>query len=329
MPSLWFVVPADGRAELTRICLKQLRHVCDRLGENGIDASAVVVACDENLDTAAELGFAVFARVNQPLSRKFNDGIALALDGRLNGRPADYVVPCGSDDWIDWRILTDLPPPDAMLAFRQAAFVSEDGRQIISREIDYQGGVGIRVYPRQLLETLGYRPADEHRPRGCDTSIWVNVKRAQQREPKIIYGDRHLWQIIDWKSPGTQLNRFDDIAARFRRGDRPADPFQVLAGLYPQDLLAEMAAHYERVRRRPAVAVDEGGFSQYEVLRPNGYRGFPHGSVFEAVIDKAAEIRAIKRGDIRVIERTTEAIQPDSYRLPAGWTNQKKKEEVR
>jgi hypothetical protein len=191
MPSLWFVVPADGRAELTRICLKQLRHVCDRLTENGVDANAVVVACDENLDTAADLGFATFARVNDPLSRKFNDGIALALDPRLNRRPADYVVMCGSDDWVDWRLFLDLPPSDAMLAFRQAAFVSEDGRRIVSRVIDYTGGVGIRVYPRQLLQPLRFRPADEHRERGCDTSIWVNVKRANSIEPRVVYGDRH------------------------------------------------------------------------------------------------------------------------------------------
>lgn len=322
MPSLWFVVPADGRAQLTRICLKQIRHVCDRLCEHGIDATAVVVACDENLDTAAELGFATFGRVNEPLSRKFNDGIAVALDPRLNDRPADYVAMCGSDDWVDWRIFLDLPPANAMLAFRQAAFVSEDGREIVSRQIDYQGGVGIRVYPRQLLETLGYRPADESRSRGCDTSIWVNVKRSHPREPQIIYGDRHPWQIVDWKSPGKQLNGFRDVTARFRRGHAASDPFETLAGVYPDDLLVEMADHYELVRSRPAIATDEGGFTQYEVLRLNGYRGFPRGDVFEAVIDKSAETRAIRRGDIRILQSSTPTIQPGSYRLPAGWAKQ-------
>lgn len=328
MPSLWFVVPADGRAQLTRICLKQLRHVCDRLTEHGIDATAVVVAADENLDTAEELGFATFGRVNAPLARKFNDGIALALDPRMNQRPADYVAMCGSDDWVDWRLFLELPPPDAMLAFRLAAFVSEDGRRIVSREIDYQGGVGIRVYPRQLLETLGFRPADESRERGCDTAIWVSVKNSQTKTPRIIYGDRHPWQIVDWKSPDKQLNRFSQITERFHRGDQPADPFATLDGVYPADLLAEMAAHYERLRARPLIAHDEGGFTQYEVLRVGGYRGFATGSVFEAVIDKAAEGRALKRGDIRILQRTTPPIQTDSYRLPAGWINSRTKEEV-
>jgi hypothetical protein len=319
MPSIWFVVPADGRAELTRICLKQLRHVCDRLTENGVDANAVVVACDENLDTAAELGFATFARVNDPLSRKFNDGIALALDPRLNRRPADYVAMCGSDDWVDWRLFLDLPPSDAMLAFRQAAFVSEDGRRIVSRVIDYSGGVGIRVYPRRLLQPLRFRPADEHRERGCDTSIWLNVKRGNSVEPRIVYGDRHPWQIVDWKTHGKQLNRFDDVANRFHRGEPPADPFDTLADVYPADLLDEMRAHYEKVRRRGVIAVDEGGFSQYEVIRQTGYAGFPPGEVFEAVLDKAAEARALERGDIRVLQQTTTAIPAGSYRLPDGW----------
>lgn len=322
MPSLWFVVPAHGRVELARICLRQLRHVCDRLGENGIDASAVVVACDKNLDTASELGFASFGRVNEPLGRKFNDGIALALDPRLNPRPADYVAMCGSDDWVDWRLFLDLPAPDTMLAFRQAAFVSEDGRQIVSRMIDYQGGVGIRVYPRELLEPLGFRPADEHRPRACDTSIWVNVKTSNRREPRIVYGDLHQWQIVDWKSPGEQLNVYRDVSARFRNGTSPDDPFQVLAGVYPDELLADMHRHYELLRGRPTVAVDEGGFSKYEVTRATGYAGFAPGSVFEAVLKKQAEARALQRGDIRLIERSTPPLQPANYAMPAGWLNQ-------
>lgn len=326
MPSLWFVVPADGRAQLTRICLKQLRHVCDRLTENGIDATAVIVAADENLDTAQELGFATFGRVNAPLGRKFNDGISLALDPRMNDRPADYVVMCGSDDWVDWRLFLELPAPDTILAFRLAAFVSEDGRRIVCREIDYQGGVGIRVYPRAMLETLGFRPANDAIARGCDTSILVNVKTSLSREPRIVYGDQHYWQIVDWKSPDKQLNGFADVSQRFLRGEEGGDPFETLAGIYPAELLAEMAAHYESLRTRPLIAQDEGGFTQYEVLRHNGYRGFERGAVFEAVLDRAAEARALRRGDIQILQRATPTIQSDSYRLPVGWA--KEKEEV-
>ena len=68
-PSLWFVMPAHGRLELAAICLRQLRRTIDSLDDNGIRASAVVVACDENLDTARELGFGWVERDNQFVSR--------------------------------------------------------------------------------------------------------------------------------------------------------------------------------------------------------------------------------------------------------------------
>ena len=91
MPSLWFVVPAHGRRQLASICLRQLRRTCDALIENGVDATAVVVADDANLDTARDLGFGWVKRDNRWLSRKFNDGIQMAMDKTHNPRPADYV----------------------------------------------------------------------------------------------------------------------------------------------------------------------------------------------------------------------------------------------
>ena len=86
-PSLWFVMPAHGRLELARICLRQLRRTIDSLDDNGIRASAVVVACDENLDTARELGFGWVERDNQFVSRRFNDGVQFACDPGLQPAP--------------------------------------------------------------------------------------------------------------------------------------------------------------------------------------------------------------------------------------------------
>jgi len=251
--TLWFCVPAHGREALTAICLRQLRRTCDALTAEHIEASAVVVADDGNLDTARDLGFATVRRNNEFLSRKFNDGIQLALDSRFNPRPADYVVPCGSDDWVDHRLfLNGLPEPGQMLAFRMAAFVSEDGRQIVSRVLDYEGGVGIRVYPRAMLEHLRFRPADEDRKRACDTSILANVKRELRAlsipPPQVVYGDLHPFQIVDWKSASEQLNSFSDITIRHRRGTPPVDPFDELAKSFPKAALREMRAHYARAR---------------------------------------------------------------------------------
>ncbi len=322
MTSLWFVVPAAGRLGLTAICLRQLRRTCDALQAAGVDATAVVVADDENLDAAAELGFATFGRRNTYTSRKFNDGIQLACDPALNPRPADYAVPLGSDDWVDWRLFLDLPAR-GVLAFRRASFVREDGREILGRDIDYTAGVGMRVYPRRMLEACGYRPADEERVRGCDTSIFVNLSRELGGPPPVVYGGEHHYQFVDWKTTGEQLNSYTDIKARFRRGLPPADPFDALADTYPADALEEMAGYYQRVQQRPVIADHEGGLPLYEVLRAGGYRGHRRGHEFTARLPRAAEQRAVERGDIRLIERNTPALQPGSYTLPRGWANQK------
>lgn len=59
--------------------------------------------------------------------------------------------------------------------------------------------------------------------------------------------------------------------------------------------------------------------STYLVTGARAYREHWPGTTFEATLDPAAETRAIERGDIRLIERSDPALQPGSYRLPAGW----------
>lgn len=244
MRSLWFVMPAHGRVDLARICMRQLRRTCDQLAERGVRASAVVIACDENLDTARELGFGWVRRPNWALSQKYNDGIQLACDPDYNPRPVDYVVPCGSDDWVHPDLFTDLPDPDTMVGFQQMAFVREDGRELTVRNLPYEGGSGIRIYPRQIMATAAYRPADEDRKRACDTSILVNLKRLGaigQVEHRTI-DPLHL---VDWKSPTEQLNSYDAIGVRYRKVEA-VDPFDALAGRFPDVALEEMRAHYDR-----------------------------------------------------------------------------------
>jgi hypothetical protein len=241
--TLWFIVPAHGRLELARICLRQLRRTCDALGANGIEATAIVVADDENLDSARELGFATYERDNDFVSRKFNDGIQCALDPRVNLRPADYVVPIGSDDWVDWRLFCDLPRIDTMVGFQQMAFVREDGCELATATLSNEGGSGIRIYSREIMAVADYRPADEDRARGCDTSILYNLLRLAHF--RVEHRSLNPLQIVDWKSPEAQLNPYDRIAARWRfRGSY--EPFETLAGIFPAEALEEMQAHYER-----------------------------------------------------------------------------------
>jgi hypothetical protein len=238
MPSLWFVVPVHGREALARICLRQLWRTCHDLTENGVEAYAVVVGEGALIDYARdELGFGWVKRDNQYTSLKFNDGILLAC---TKGN-ADYVVPCGSDDWVDYRLFLDLPDSRTMVGFQRMAFVREDGRELTVREINSYGGCGIRIWPRKLLATRGYWPAAPNRRRGCDTSMLNNVRETCP-DIRVEHRDLDPLQIVDWKSPGQNLNPY--AALERRKIEYRGDPFTVLADRYPFEAVEEMQAHY-------------------------------------------------------------------------------------
>ena len=247
MPSLWFCVPVHGRLELTAICLRQLRRTCDALNEEGVHASAVIVASKQDLRALPDLGFGSVERDNKYLGRKFNDGIMLATDPRYNGKPADYVVPCGSDDWVDHRLFLDLPAQDTIIGFQRMSFVREDGQAMISASLDYRGGSGIRIIPRALVEPLTYRPADEDRRRACDTSILSNLTMFHEGRLKVEHRYLHDRQIVDWKTRDTQINSFQVVSDQWR-DEETVDPFTELAGLYPAEALEEMRSYYVRQR---------------------------------------------------------------------------------
>lgn len=243
-------MPAHGRLALAQICMKQLRRTCDALCAEGIEASAVVVADDENLDTARQFGFATIRRDNRFLARRFNDAVALALDSRYNPAPVDYVVPCGSDDWVDHRLFLDLPPADTVVGFQRISVVREDGRELTVRHLNYTGGSGIRIYPAALMQPLEFRPADEDRKRACDTSILTNLLRHHGQRMRVEHRHLHDHQIVDWKSPAEQLNSYAELGV-FRAAST-ADPFEALADVYPAEALEEMREHY--ASRRELVA---------------------------------------------------------------------------
>jgi hypothetical protein len=66
--------------------------------------------------------------------------------------------------------------------------------------------------------------------------------------------------------------------------------------------------------------------SLYLVSGLRDYRGHPPGSKFEAVLDEAAESRAIRRGAIQLIEKSTPRLKEGSYALPKPRSKQKKEE---
>jgi hypothetical protein len=65
---------------------------------------------------------------------------------------------------------------------------------------------------------------------------------------------------------------------------------------------------------------------EYEVVGRREYRGHPPGEIFEARIPRAAESRAVARGDIRLLRVVVPVIQSGTYRLPDGWSSKQGKE---
>lgn len=234
MRTLWFVVPAHGRVDVARVCLRQLRRTCDALTTAGaIRASAIVIATDENLEVARECGFGTIERANRPLGRRWNDGFEMA---GLND--VDYVVPCGSDDWIHPSLLDVLPGDNEIRCARLTSVVSENRRHLAVLRIPYEGGDGIRVYPTSMLKACGYRPIEEDRDRAMDTSLLNGVKRANRRAPRFIYHDAHELQIVDWKTR-ENMNSYAACLVYLEGAER--DPWTSLHGLYPTEALREMA----------------------------------------------------------------------------------------
>ncbi len=240
MTRLWFVVPVHGRLELTRVCLRQLRRTCDAAAELDVDATAVVIGDDPSLELARELGFATVTRDNRFLGRKFNDGYQLACDPEHNPRPADYVVPCGSDDWFDVALLERLPGERRIGIFRRLAIVNETRTELLRVEVSYKTAAGPKIIPRAQLAACGWRPAAEDRGRAIDASTVEGIKRSHGGLwPEMLELDRHDLQIVDWKTAGQQLNSYAAISG-YGRGRPTEDPFEALVGVYPAEALAEM-----------------------------------------------------------------------------------------
>lgn len=244
--SIWFVVPARRRYDVSRVCLTQLAATCEQLTAGGNPASAVVIADDENIDIAENLGFGVVERPNSPLGRKWNDGYELAARAGV-----DYVVPLGTDDFVTADFIAGYLPADhEVRCSRLSSVVSEDGRFIAPLRIPYDGGDGVRVWPTGLLKPLNYRPIEEDKSRALDTSMLSRI--AAHTHVTMRYFDSTPWQIVDWKTGRTQMNGY--AACLTYRDGEPQDPWRTLKGVYPAAALKAMRAVYSRQG-----AADRGG----------------------------------------------------------------------
>ena len=68
--------------------------------------------------------------------------------------------------------------------------------------------------------------------------------------------------------------------------------------------------------------------SLYLVTGKRPYRNHKPGEAFEAVLAADAEARAVARGDIELLERSTPSIRPGSWQLPRGWNRASRQQEA-
>lgn len=245
MKTLMFVMPVFGRRELTKLCMTQLRWTCDALSVGELSCNAVIVGHEEELlDHSRELDFWTVHQENEPLGRKFNDGIEAAY---VAG--ADYVVPCGSDNWVHprWIHTAELPEEGEVVCHRQCAIVHESGNELGFITVDYDGGDGIRIFPISLFRSLEYRPAVDHRNRAIDTSIVERLRRFAGWTPTYRYHDVGYWSVIGFQSYEQQLNDYPSLIKQFGDYTDP-DPWSWIELHYPPHDVARVREHFKNRR---------------------------------------------------------------------------------
>lgn len=230
-----FVVPVNGRLELATACLRQLRRVCDQLG----DASAVLAGHEPYFEQLADdLAFTWIYSPNEPLGRKWNDGyLAAAL--KLE---ADFFVPVGSDDVIHPSLFEKLPDGDQIGCTRHSAMVDPTGQRLMTLNITYPGGDGVRIFTRQLLEQVMFRPAFDDRARAVDGSITQHLQRTG-REPHFDYRETDPFAIIDFKTATVDQRNTFQSCLTFAVEER-FDVFETVAEWHGQEFARDVAVVY-------------------------------------------------------------------------------------
>lgn len=222
---VWLVTPAWRRFAVTRLVLAQRRVLCDELAARGITASCVVIADDENLDIAAELGFDTVEMDNSQLGRKLNAGFRYSA-----AQGADYLAFVGSDDWLHPDLFAPLlDEPGCVISGRILALCDLLGGRL--RYVAGRGRQGVIPWliPRAALEPCGFAPLPDGQNRGLDLHLALALADAEWR-----FHDPHPLARVDFKS---HLNMTPYGAARAIGGEK-SDPWGELATRYPADLVA-------------------------------------------------------------------------------------------
>jgi hypothetical protein len=222
--SVWFVTPAWQRYELSAVCFAQRRHVIETLRQAGVEAHCVVIADDENLDLARAEGFAVVERDNSGLGRKFNDGMEYA--GRHG---AEWIVPIGSDSWVDSHYLYPLPDPRETRTSHMYCAVEAD--RLAELRVGRPSAAGPYMFHRTVFRTSAFRPAEDGIMKNVDSS----TIRGLGRPVRWRYRDLHPFQYVGFRGE-PHLTDYSRLMERWGVAEYD-DPWSLLSDIYPVDLV--------------------------------------------------------------------------------------------
>lgn len=224
---IYFVTPAFRRYELSEVCFEQRRRVIDELADHDIEARCVVVADDRNLDIARDLGFDTVRQNNDWLGRKFNDGIEYAARHH-----AEWIVPIGSDSWINpWYLM---PLPDSDLTRTSGLYAVVESHRMATLQVGAKNPAGPHMIHRDRLPH-NLRPARDELMRYVDSSTLAGLRDLHWQ-----HWDVHPLQYVGFRGQ-PHLTPYDRLWRAW--GVRETtDPWTELAAHYPADLV-------ERARR--------------------------------------------------------------------------------
>lgn len=248
MTSISLVSPAWGRFDVTRLVLTQRRWLAAELAPRGVDVRSVIVADDDNLDIARELGFETVEMDNRGLGGKFNAGFRYAAS-----QGADWLVHVGSDDWVhpDWFLpLLNPLEPKPVLAGRQLAFVDLLSGRLTRGRLGGSVGAIPWAFPREVLERVGFEPIRPSRMRGIDGDLLRGLRSAGVKAEWVFHDPSDVARV-DFKSD-TNINTFQSLPISLK--GRRADAWSLLGAHYPPDLVGMARDLHMTFRGRGAEA---------------------------------------------------------------------------
>ena len=231
---IWFVTPAWGRYAITAVCLEQRRRVIAELAANGIEAHQVVIADDENLDTARALGADTVECPNalpdgtKILGRRWNLGM---LHAAREG--AEWIVQIGSDSWIATDYL--LGPMDPGLTRTSPAYCAVTPTRMARLMVApsrMEHTAGPYVFHRSLLEPSGFASCEES-SRFTDTSTIAGIVASGQ-EIRWQSVTVHPYQYVGFRVPPL-MTTYRSLRRRWLVCEM--DPWKTLPRYYPPDLV--------------------------------------------------------------------------------------------